>query len=34
MPEFLIFYWDRGRAASKKMKIYMSKRIKNEKSDL
>lgn len=34
MLEFMLFYWDRNIAASKKMKIHMSERIKNEKSDL
>jgi len=34
MPEFMLFYWDRGTAASKQIKIYMTKRIKNEKSNL
>lgn len=24
MPEFMLFYWDRGTAASKEMNIYMS----------
>lgn len=34
MPGFMLFYWDRGTATSKKMKTYMRKRIRNEKSDL
>lgn len=34
MPEFMLFYWDRGTAASKEMKINSNKKIKNAQSDL